>query len=71
MKEHHEAIIVGGGVAGLTAALHLAERGLKPLILESGERVGGRLAGGEEIEVNGYCFPASTGYTASGRHMSI
>ncbi|HEX5840626.1 MAG TPA: FAD-dependent oxidoreductase [Anaerolineales bacterium] len=61
MKERYEAIIVGGGIAGLSAALHLAERGLKPLILESGERVGGRLAGGQEIEVNGYCFPGEHG----------
>jgi glycine/D-amino acid oxidase-like deaminating enzyme len=34
MDKHYDAIIIGGGVAGLTAALHLAERGLKPLILE-------------------------------------
>jgi len=36
------------GIAGLSAALHLAERGLKPLVLEADTRfVGGRLAGGE------------------------
>jgi isorenieratene synthase len=41
-----QVIIIGGGVAGLTAALHLAERGLRPLVLEA-EPVyaGGRLGG--------------------------
>ncbi|MFO7584233.1 MAG: FAD-dependent oxidoreductase, partial [Anaerolineales bacterium] len=51
-----ETIIIGAGVAGLSAALHLAERGLKPLVLESAERVGGRLAGGEEISIAGTTF---------------
>ncbi len=52
-----DVIIVGGGIAGLSAALHLAERGLKPLVLEADPRfVGGRLAGGEEVQVNGWTF---------------
>ncbi len=53
---NHDAIIIGAGVAGLTAALHLAEGGLKPLVLESAARVGGRLSGGEEITLNGTTF---------------
>jgi protoporphyrinogen oxidase len=53
---YSDVIIIGGGIAGLTAALHLAERGLKPLILEADERVGGRLSGGEEIIVNDHYF---------------
>ncbi|PKN95401.1 MAG: hypothetical protein CVU44_01580 [Chloroflexi bacterium HGW-Chloroflexi-6] len=55
-SSNHETIIVGAGVAGLTAALHLAERGLKPLVLESAVRVGGRLSGGEEVTINGATF---------------
>jgi isorenieratene synthase len=44
-------IIIGAGVAGLTAALHLAERGLHPLVLEAdAERPGGRLKGGVPVE---------------------
>ena len=56
MDKHYDAIIIGGGVAGLTAALHLAERGLKLLILEADERAGGRLSGKEDIVINGHCF---------------
>lgn len=61
MDDHYDAVIIGGGVAGLTAALHLAERGLKPLILEADERVGGRLSGKEEININGWKFPNEHG----------
>ena len=61
MDNHYDAIIIGGGVAGLTAGLHLAERGLRPLILEAGERVGGRLAGKEDILINDWCFPNEHG----------
>ncbi len=49
-------LIIGAGVAGLSAALHLAERGIPPLVLESAPRAGGRLAGGEEVVVNGASF---------------
>jgi isorenieratene synthase len=47
-----DTLIIGGGLAGLSAALHLAERGLKPLILEDDPKYcGGRLAGGDTIEL--------------------
>ncbi len=46
-------LIIGGGVAGLMAALHLAERGLKPLLLEADPVwLGGRLKGGPAVELN-------------------
>lgn len=55
--EGNDTIIIGGGIAGLSAALHLAERGLHPLVLEADPTyLGGRLAGGETVEVNGYQF---------------
>jgi len=53
--------VIGGGVAGLTTALHLAERNLKPLVLEADRvsTVGG--CRGEEVEVNGWRFRAEHG----------
>jgi hypothetical protein len=57
----YDVIIIGAGMAGLTAALHLAERGLKPLVIEAGERVGGRLAGTESIDIKGYRLPLEHG----------
>lgn len=60
-KQKYDAIIVGSGIAGLTAALHLAERGLKPLILEADERVGGRLSGKDKIQIQGRSFPLEHG----------
>ncbi|MCB9113243.1 MAG: FAD-dependent oxidoreductase [Anaerolineales bacterium] len=61
MDKQHDVIIVGGGIAGLTAAIHLAERGLKPLILEADDHIGGRLAGLPETDVKGKKFPAEHG----------
>ena len=58
---NYDVIIIGGGIAGLTAALHLAERGLKPLILEADEHVGGRLSGKEEIKIKDWKFPSEHG----------
>ncbi len=52
-----DVIIIGGGMAGLSAGLHLTERGLHPLILEADEKfIGGRLAGGETIQISGTSF---------------
>lgn len=38
----HDAIVVGGGVAGITAAIHLAAHDRKPLLLETRRKLGGR-----------------------------
>lgn len=57
-----DVIVVGAGLAGLSAALHLAERGLKPLILEADPSyVGGRVKGGEDIVVNDWKFRSEHG----------
>ncbi|MCL4871055.1 MAG: FAD-dependent oxidoreductase [Anaerolineae bacterium] len=47
-----QVIIVGGGVAGLTCAVHLAERGLRPLLIEANPVwMGGRLADTPEVQL--------------------
>lgn len=39
----HDVVIVGAGIAGLTAAVHLQEKGLDVKILEASDAVGGRI----------------------------
>jgi phytoene desaturase len=46
-------IIVGGGLGGLAAAIHLALQGLQVIVLEKNERVGGKL---DLIREDGYTF---------------
>src|ERR1700733_13239254 len=43
MQNEPQVIVIGAGMAGLTAARALAERGISVLILEARERVGGRV----------------------------
>src|SRR4029077_13638551 len=38
-----DVIVIGGGIAGLGAAVRLKDRGLKTLVLEAESRVGGRM----------------------------
>lgn len=45
-------IIIGGGIAGLMAALHLAERHLTPIVLEADpQHIGGRLKDTETVTI--------------------
>ncbi len=51
-----DVVVIGAGMAGLTSARALAERGVRVLVLEARERVGGRIAtvrdaNGEPIEL--------------------
>ena len=52
-----EVIVIGGGIAGLTAAAELAAAGSEVLVLEARDRVGGRTwnteIGGEANELGG------------------
>jgi len=58
-------IVIGAGVAGLTAALHLAERGQQVLVLEADPQYpGGRLAGRAAVSLNGWEFPGEHGVHA-------
>jgi oxygen-dependent protoporphyrinogen oxidase len=43
VKDEAEVIVIGGGIAGVAAALRLKDRGLTPLVLERESRVGGRM----------------------------
>lgn len=38
-----DVMVIGGGIAGLGAAIRLKDRGLEPLVLEAKSRVGGRM----------------------------
>lgn len=48
-----DVIIIGAGAAGLVAALGIRQRGLRPLVVESSDQVGGRLA---TTSADGYLF---------------
>ncbi len=52
---NHPAIIVGAGISGLTAAAYLAQAGVKPLLLERADRVGGLV---QSFEREGFTFDA-------------
>ncbi|MBW8010596.1 MAG: FAD-dependent oxidoreductase [Chloroflexi bacterium] len=57
-----EVIVVGAGLAGLSTAIHLAERGIPPLVLEAHpEFAGGRVSGGVEVEIDGWRFRGEHG----------
>ena len=43
LPNHRRALVIGGGIAGMKAASDLAGRGIKVLLVESSERLGGRL----------------------------
>jgi len=55
--EERDVVVVGAGVAGLTAASRLAAAGVDVVVLEARDRVGGRLltedVGGLELELGG------------------
>jgi hypothetical protein len=42
--KHYKLAIIGGGASGLAAAITAAEKGIKTVVLEGGERVGRKLA---------------------------
>ena len=46
--QHADVIVVGAGIAGLTAAAQLTEAGVDVLVVEAADRIGGR-AGTEEV----------------------
>lgn len=59
----HRVVVVGGGIAGLSAATALAERGVAVTLLESTERLGGRVASWQ-VDVDGTPQAMSRGFHA-------
>ncbi|TDQ55569.1 NAD(P)/FAD-dependent oxidoreductase [Actinorugispora endophytica] len=58
------AAVVGGGVAGLSAAVALAERGVDVTVLERDTRLGGRLSGWDTVLADGTPATMSRGFHA-------
>lgn len=68
MNREYDAIVVGGGLAGLTSAAYLCKYGVKTLLVEKGEKTGGLVntfwhqgfafdAGIRAFENSGILFP--------------
>lgn len=49
-----DVVVIGAGAGGLSAAARLVVRGLRPLVLEAADRLGGRFS---TIEVDGFKVP--------------
>ncbi|HKB09617.1 MAG TPA: FAD-dependent oxidoreductase, partial [Vicinamibacterales bacterium] len=41
MSPHHDVVVIGGGVNGLVTATLLAKAGVRPLVLERSDHIGG------------------------------
>src|SRR6201991_2377052 len=63
-----EAVIVGGGVAGVTAAVVLAERGVSVALLEAASTLGGRLGAWPHTLPDGTEQVVEHGFHAFFRH---
>ena len=47
-QDRFPVVVIGAGLAGLSASVHLAEKGIAPLLLDADSRwAGGRLSGGD------------------------
>ncbi|KUI28212.1 hypothetical protein AU195_20880 [Mycobacterium sp. IS-1496] len=63
-----EAIVVGGGIAGISAAVVLAERGVAVTVLEAADHLGGRLGAWPERLPDGSEQNVEHGFHAFFRH---
>ena len=44
VKDYHNVVVIGGGIAGLQASSHLVKNGMKDFVLlEGSQRLGGRI----------------------------
>ncbi|XP_030848106.1 uncharacterized protein LOC115926827 [Strongylocentrotus purpuratus] len=60
---HRDVLIIGGGLAGLSAALELAERGYNVTVKEASPMLGGRLKS-TEVDILGETFRVDHGFHA-------
>ena len=63
-----EAVVVGGGIAGVSAAVVLAERGVRVTLLEAADHLGGRLGAWPERLPDGSEQIVEHGFHAFFRH---
>lgn len=63
-----EAVVVGGGIAGVSAAVVLAERGVSVTVLEAADHLGGRLGAWPERLPDGTEQNVEHGFHAFFRH---
>lgn len=63
-----EAVVVGGGIAGVSAAVVLAERGIRVTVLEAADHLGGRLGAWPERLPDGSEQNVEHGFHAFFRH---
>ncbi|TPG35249.1 FAD-dependent oxidoreductase [Mycobacterium hodleri] len=63
-----EAVVVGGGIAGVSAAIVLAERGVRVTVLEAADHLGGRLGAWPERLPDGSEQNVEHGFHAFFRH---
>ena len=59
MKDHYDVIVIGAGIGGLTAGTYLGKAGLKVLIVERAEKVGGYCG---SFNYEGYRFDEAVHY---------
>jgi len=64
LENYSQFLVLGGGIAGLSAASHLAKNGFKDFkLLEARNRLGGRIAtmqmGGSKVELGAHWIHVS------------
>ncbi len=68
LEQPRTVAVIGGGLAGLSAASMLAERGFAVTLLEKNPYIGGKVAGWRETLDDGFDAPIEHGFHAFFRH---